>query len=203
MSSVQLGNDDRLEAAKQFGCILGQRVDVADVRHGNPDALVVEAINGIENVAIGTAPPQDNRVGTGIALELEFGDAVCDIGNLHASRLNHVGMVNGIVAEYAQIVVLLQTSYHMFQPGSSGNGPVADAQGIAHERCPSGLEGLGDIIRLDDRVFTLLGDAPSRRAIGDKRIGEQDDGCHVFDGETCCLECHLEAVGGRCSSNHN
>ena len=91
----------------------------------------------------------------------------------------------------------------MFQSRSSGNGPIADTQGIAHKRCPRGFQGLGDIIGFDDRILALLGDTPCRGAIGDESIGEQNDGRHVLNSQAGRLERHLKAVGRRSGGKHH
>ena len=56
-------------------------------------------------------------------------------------------------------------------------------------------------MRLDFGELVVLGDAPCRRAVGDERIGEEDDRGHVLEGDAACLEGHVEAVC-RADSRH-
>ena len=84
-SCIELGHNHATVAAQHLGGIGGQRVDVAEVRQVHGSTLFGKFLGSCAQVSVSAAPAYKQGIGLAVAVNLDFGDILSDIGDDAAS----------------------------------------------------------------------------------------------------------------------
>ena len=151
-------------------------------------------------MAVCAAPAYKQCVCGGItAYNIKCGYVVGYAGYLFPAYAHHAFVVDRVGGYSACPYVAFQASQTVGAAFCTGDRPVADIIFIAHYGTPrTVVHAFRHVMRAYFRIFISFGYAPCARSVADEGVAQEDDRCHVLDGYTRCLECHCEAVGGRC-----
>ena len=202
LTHVLFGHNHLLVLA-QHGCgVLRQRVDVLEVGEGHLLALGTEFVHCSVEVSVGAAKANDEEVGI-VLVAQHFEVGHLNLVDFLLTQMSHQVVVLGVGGNGTRLVVLLQATEDVLEAFASGHCPVAHTCfGIAEIRCPLALQFLRHVGRLDGRIVGKVRQFEGSRAVGHVGIGHEDDGRHVLQCHLGCGVGRIEAVGGRCGSNH-
>ncbi len=148
----------------------------------------------------GGTPTDDHDVGVGIALHLGRRIRVGDLGDALGPQVDHLRVVDRVVADVAGAVLLLDAADAVHQAGGAGDGPRAGQFLVAHVRPEDVLtvlvERVGGAGEVDGNVGEVLdrGQQPRLGAVGEVAVRQQHHGCAVPHRDPHRLERRPEAV---------
>ena len=195
---VELGDQDLREAPDDLAGVGRQRVHVAQVGDRDRDVLFAHAAGRGADHAVGRAPAEHQQLGALVGVDLERGSSSASFSSLRRAQLRHQRVVEGVIADVAAAVLLLEAAEAVLEAGGSGDRPGPGAALVAevgHE-VVAGVRRLGEV-GVDLGQLGAVGDAPGLRGVGEEGVAEQDHRRPVADRGADRFDRHREAVGRR------